>query len=549
MKKFQKLLCLTAFVTTGTFFLAGSGGILVSANNTPQTLPFSQNWTNIGLITTNDIWTDVPGIIGYRGDALTAATGTDPRTILVDGAATPVDVNANQTDPDTFITGGVAEFEITNPTIALNGSGTADAPHIVIHLNTTGQSNINFQCNLRDLDASADDAIMQVDVQYRVGGTGDYASVPGGYFADVTTGGTATQVTPVNVTLPSAANNAALVEIRVITTNAVGNDEWVGVDDISISGSAGAPVQHVVDFNGDGKTDFAVVRNTGGGAGGQVTWFMNLNGTGVTNASEWGLASDFFVPVDYDGDSKTDIAVWRPAAATVAAFYILQSGTNTARVEAFGQTGDDPTVVGDYDGDGKADLAVYRAGLTSADTSTWFYRGSLNNPSGNVTYALWGVGGDFPAPGDYDGDSRNDLVIQRNDGGGQARFWMQQSTDGFTTVLFGTSTDIIVPGDYDGDGKTDIAVARGVSGAWNWFVRPSSTGTVSAAPDAVFGSTATDFLTQGDYDGDGKTDFGVWRSSATPGASGFWFLGSTSGTLSVPFGAQGDYPVANFNVH
>ena len=549
MKKLQELLCLIAFVATGTFFLAGSGGILVSANNTPQTLPFSQNWTDTMLISMLDDWSMVPGIIGYRGDDLTIVTGTDPRTILVDGSTTPVDVNDDQTNPDTFTTGGVAEFEIANPTIALNGSGTADAPHIVIHLNTTGQSNVNFQCNLRDLDASADNAIMQVDVQYRVGGTGNYASVPGGYFADVTTGGTATQVTPVNVTLPSAANNAALVEIRVITTNAVGNDEWVGVDDISISGSAAAPAQHVVDFDGDGKTDFAVVRNTGGGAGGQVTWFMNLNGTGVTNASEWGIASDFFVPVDYDGDDKSDIAVWRPGAATVAAFYILQSGTNTARVEAFGQTGDDPTVVGDYDGDGKADLAVYRAGATSADTSTWFYRGSLNNPSGNVTYAPWGLGGDFPAPGDYDGDGKNDLAIQRNDGGGQARFWMQQSTAGFTTVAFGTPTDVIVPGDYDGDGKTDIAVARGVSGVWNWFVRPSSTGTVSAAPAAIFGLTASDFLAQGDYDGDGKTDFGIWRASMTPGASGFWFLGSTSGAVSVPFGSFGDYPVANFNAH
>jgi hypothetical protein len=549
MKKFQRLLCLTAFAATGTFFLAGSGGRLVSANNTPQTLPFSQNWTNTTLISMPDDWSMVPGIIGYRGDDLTILTGTDPRTILVDGSTTPVDVNDDQTNPDTFTTGGVAEFEIANPTIALNGSGTADAPHVVIHLNTTGQSNINFQCNLRDLDASADNAIMQVDVQYRVGGTGNYASVPGGYFPDVTTGGTATQVTPVNVTLPAGANNAALVEIRLITTNAVGNDEWVGIDDISVTGGPAAPPQHVVDFNGDGKTDFAVVRNTGGGAGGQVTWFMNLNGTNITNASEWGIASDFFVPVDYDGDNKTDIAVWRPAAPTVAAFYILQSGTNTARVEAFGQTGDDPTVVGDYDGDGKADLAVYRAGATGSATSTWFYRGSLNNPSGNVTYAPWGVGGDFPAPGDYDGDGKNDFAIQRNDGGGQARFWLQQSTDGFTTVAFGTPTDVIVPGDYDGDGKTDIAVARGVSGVWNWFVRPSSTGTVSGAPAAIFGLTASDFLTQGDYDGDGKTDFGIWRASVTPGASGFWFLGSTSGAVSVPFGAFGDYPVANFDAH
>src|SRR6516164_971169 len=32
-----------------------------------------------------------------------------------------------------------------------------------------------------------------------------------------------------------------------------------------------------VDFNGDGKTDFVVVRNTGGGANGQLTWFYAQN--------------------------------------------------------------------------------------------------------------------------------------------------------------------------------------------------------------------------------------------------------------------------------
>jgi len=111
------------------------------------------------------------------------------------------------------------------------------------------------------------------------------------------------------------------------------------------------------------------------------------------------------------------------------------------RIVDFGQTGDDPSVVGDYDGDGKADPAVYREGATSADQSVWFYRRSLNNPSGNISYNPWGVGGDFPAPGDYDGDGKNDLAIQRNNGGGQARFWMLKSTAGFDSVVFGTPTD------------------------------------------------------------------------------------------------------------
>src|SRR5207244_939892 len=100
-------------------------------------------------------WSGVPGIIGYRGDDLTTATGTDPRTILAVGTNTPVDVNANQTNPNTFATGGVAEFHLADPVIALNGSGTADAPFILISVNTTGKSGIRVKMNLRDLDASA----------------------------------------------------------------------------------------------------------------------------------------------------------------------------------------------------------------------------------------------------------------------------------------------------------------------------------------------------------------------------------------------------------
>ena len=48
--------------------------------------------------------------------------------------------------------GGVGEFEITNPTIALQGSGTADAPDIIIYLNTTNFQNKSVAYNLRDIE-------------------------------------------------------------------------------------------------------------------------------------------------------------------------------------------------------------------------------------------------------------------------------------------------------------------------------------------------------------------------------------------------------------
>lgn len=207
------------------------------ADATYQSLPFAQNWSNTALISADDNWSGVPGIVGFRGDALTGSTGTNPQSILA--AEATIDVNANRSDPNTFTTGGIAEFQLSDPTIALAGSGTADAPYIQIHLNTAGLQNIQVAFNLRDLDGSSDNAVQQVALQFRIGDSGNFTDVPAAYVADATTGPSlAGQVTPVSVTLPAAADNQAQLQLRIITTNAVGTDEWVGVDDIAISGSS-----------------------------------------------------------------------------------------------------------------------------------------------------------------------------------------------------------------------------------------------------------------------------------------------------------------------
>ncbi len=539
-------LSLTAILAFSAIHFIGIGIKTVKADNTPQTLPFSQNWTTTTLITVDDIWTGVPGIIGYRGDDLNTTIGVDLQTVLGNGSATPQDVNANRSDPSVFASGGLAEFDgIANPVVAMQGSATSDIPHLVIHLNTTGQSNIQVAYNARDIDAqSGVDAIQQINTQFRVGGTGDYANVPGGYIADASSAGD-TQVTPVSVTLPATANNQSLVEVRIMTTNALGSDEFIGIDDINITAGPVAPVTDApVDFNGDGKTDFAVVRNTGGGPSGQITWFNSQNGSGATTFTPWGIAGDSFVPGDYDGDRKDDIAVWRGGAPFNSYFYVLNSSNNTFRSDVFGQTGDNPAVFGDYDGDGKDDPAIYRVGASAGDQSFWAFRAST---TGVINIRQWGQNGDFPAPGDYDGDGKMDLAVQRNNGGGQARFYIQQSSNLATvTTVFGTPTDVIVPGDYDGDGKTDLAVTRGVGGQINWFYQPSSTGTGFVS--IVWGNSATDFPTVGDYDGDGKTDVGVWRPNADPSQTFFYVRGSATGSLiSYEWGQNGDYPVANYN--
>ena len=231
-----------------------------AADTTPSGLPFAQDWTNTGLITTSDDWSGVPSVVGYRGDNLTPGPGGDPQTVLGEGIPV-VDVNANQTTPNTFATGGVSEFEITNAVVALQGSGTADAPSLVLTVNTTGASSVNVSYLLRDVDGGSDNSIQPVALQYRVGSTGDFTNVPAGYVSDATTGpNLATLTTSVNVGLPAEAAGQPTVQIRIITADAVGTDEWVGVDDIVVAvGDAAPAVQSTTPTNGG--TDVPVSSN------------------------------------------------------------------------------------------------------------------------------------------------------------------------------------------------------------------------------------------------------------------------------------------------
>ena len=297
-----------------------------------------------------------------------------------------------------------------------------------------------------------------------------------------------------------------------------------------------------LDFSGDHVTDVTVVRNTGGGPSGFTTWWIQNTLSGTFANQNWGAASDIFVSGDFDGDNIADIAIWR-SDPTMSGFWIRPSSTGVGFFTAFGQPGDDPSVVGDYDGDGKTDVAVFRSGASAGLPDAWYYKRSSDGVTVGTT---WGVNGDFPAPGDYDGDGKNDFAVQRNAGGGNAVFWIKTATGTITSTFFGAPTDVIVPGDYDGDGRTDIAVVRDTGGAIIWWIRRSFDSAIVAVN---WGVSATDFVAQGDYDGDGRTDVAVWRPSATAGASALFATRSTGGTLTRNFGAQGDYPVANFNSH
>jgi len=246
------------------------------------------------------------------------------------------------------------------------------------------------------------------------------------------------------------------------------------------------------------------------------------------NATAGAVPDDGSRASDYDGDGKSDLAVFTPSTGK---WSVLQSSSNyTTSFSVVLGTSTDTPVPGDYDGDGKADVAVY-----TPSTGTWSILTSKSSYKSIVT-ATGGALGDVPVAGDYDGDGKTDVAVYRPSTGE----WLLtlSTTHATQTVVLGMAGDKPVPGDYDGDGRTDVAIYRPSTGTWT--VLTSSSNYMSQLTGKV--GAASDVLIPGDYDGDGRTDMAVYRPS-----TGSWLiLGSAGGfatTRTVTLGSSADVPV------
>lgn len=306
MKKLPNIMILGALLLVAGIIALHQEQTVKADNNyfavVPGT-PFVQDWTNVGLIIANDNWAGVPSINGFLGDDSTTTTANiDTQTIVVPFAT--IDVIANQAS--TGITnGGVAEFDgIADPVVGLQGSGTADFPHIDIRLDTSNCSDtarrLNITYDVRDIDATIDDAVQQAALQYRVGAAGNYTNVPAGYIADATTGPSiATLVTPVAVTLPAVTQGVPQLHVRIMTSNAGSNDEWIGIDNIRIVcgvlSAANASLGGRVQTSGGAAVSKARVQISGGGLPQPV--FALTNGFGYYNFSDLPTGQSYTVTV------------------------------------------------------------------------------------------------------------------------------------------------------------------------------------------------------------------------------------------------------------
>jgi len=131
----------------------------------------------------------------------------------------------------------------------------------------------------------------------------------------------------------------ALISDTVTTGTSVAGRVFAVTGGVTLDFNAiKAPAGARGDVDGDGKAD-VVWRPSNG------IWFIIPSSSPNTSIlQQWGTSGDIPVPGDYDGDGKTDFAVSRPSSGTWS--IIPSSNPGAPIVQQWGTSGDIP-VLGD----------------------------------------------------------------------------------------------------------------------------------------------------------------------------------------------------------
>ncbi|WP_315759567.1 MULTISPECIES: FG-GAP-like repeat-containing protein [unclassified Bradyrhizobium] len=330
------------------------------------------------------------------------------------------------------------------------------------------------------------------------------------------------------------------------------------------------------DFNGDGKSDFAMLNGTN-----LYVFLSNGSGqfTGVTfpfpNGWNFGTTpGDYFIPIagDFNSDGRADFLL----ISGQYLYVFLSNGDGTFSGRAIQTPGWDfgvPTtagytpVSGDFNGDGKTDFlivggsAVTGPGSGSSTVGKVAYS-FLGNGDGTFAFNSWQLpsGWNFaststtsflPITGDFNGDGKTDLIMLQ----GPQLYEMQSRGDGSFDYLpiqisngwnFGAqpgASFTSFSSDINADGRTDFTIIGGNSPYMYQFVSSgdgSFTYRTLGMPNGWnFGAPPTkDYWMQlGDFNGDGKVEFAMLSGTYIYTCLADAAVGDVIGTIVSGLGA------------
>ncbi len=232
---------------------------------------------------------------------------------------------------------------------------------------------------------------------------------------------------------------------------------------------------------------------------------------------------------DFTGDGIADPAIYLPA---FGAFAIGDSsGKTTGRIELFGPPGPGGTIPapGDYDGASRQEIGGYLPAQ-----GIYAYRPAGGGPDVGFQFGTPGAGQSIPAPADYYGTGVDDIAVYLAASGSFAIKDPTGKTAG-AIIPFGmpgVGHSIPVPGDYDGSGHVELAVYVPSVGAF--FYRPANGGPDVMVPFGTPGA-GNSLPVPGDYTGVGHDEFAVYL----PALGAYAYRVPGQGDVIIPFGTPG----------
>jgi len=173
----------------------------------------------------------------------------------------------------------------------------------------------------------------------------------------------------------------------------------------------------------------------------------------------FGQPGDLPVAGNWDGDSRTDIGVFRNGTFHLALLKGLGGHTFVQELTPipFGQAGDLP-VAGDWNGDGKDDIGVFRPGATGK----FIVRLPVSLLPNQVSFLTvnfdFGTTGDRPVAGDWDGDGDDSPGVYRGSEQGLFLITNTLSSNVDTTFIFGGPGDLPMAGDWVASGRDGVGL-------------------------------------------------------------------------------------------